>query len=34
VGVREVADEVWLVSFLDYDLDIMARPAERRVLTD
>ena len=25
VGVREVADEVWLVSFLDYDLGFFDR---------
>ena len=29
VGVREVADEVWLVSFMDYDLGFFDRALNR-----
>ena len=29
VGVREVADEVWLVSFMDYDLGFFDQAVNR-----
>jgi len=29
VGIREVADEIWLVSFMDYDLGFFDREKGR-----
>ena len=29
IGIREIADEVWLVSFMDYDLGFFAKEVNR-----